>query len=88
MCDIEKMLLRTQCKFVGKCQAPQLDSSSLCARMHLSIHHPFLNSFSESITLVKPLLSGRYWARCQGRKENKKQFLSEEAEAQESSELL
>lgn len=40
-----------------------------------SIYRLFLNPFSESITLIKPLLSGRYWARCQGHEENKKQRL-------------
>lgn len=87
------MLLRTQCKFVGKCQAlgtpslvhlslillpspSSLSASSLPAFMHLSIYHQFLNSFREAITLTKPLLFVRSWARCQGRKENKKQLLS------------
>ena len=53
-----------------------LSASSLPAFMHLSIYHQFLNSFREAITLTKPLLFVRSWARCQGRKENKKQLLS------------
>lgn len=81
------MLLRTRCKCVGKCRAlgapsllhlslPHLLSASfLPANMPVSVHHPFLNSFTEAVTLRKPLLFGRCWARCQGCKENKKQLL-------------
>lgn len=71
-------------KFVGKCQVleaptvilpPSLLHPGMFVCVHLSIHHPFLNSVSESITLIKSLLFGRYWAWCQGHKENKKLLL-------------